>query len=98
MASPRVLLRPSAVLPARVFNSQAPRFVSTQSATPSADASKNNPKRKPLTKEQRDFLSSAVRTPPAPFRDDLPPAGCPGTRPLTSRSSASTRPASSPRH
>ena len=66
MATPRVLLRPRAVLPVRIFNAQAPRFVSTQSPTPGADASKSNPKRKPLTKEQRDFLSSAVRHPSAP--------------------------------
>lgn len=75
MATPRVLLRPRAVLPARVFNAQAPRFVSTQPATPAAHASKSNPKRKPLTKEQRDFLSSAVRhaLSPAPAPRLAPP-------------------------
>ncbi|SPN97464.1 related to ubiquinone biosynthesis protein CAT5 [Cephalotrichum gorgonifer] len=62
MAPHRVLLRPRAVLPARGLGIRSPRFLSTaQSATPAGDSPNGPPKRKPLTKEQRDFLSSALR-------------------------------------
>lgn len=59
MASPRVLLRSRAVLSARGVTPRSMRFAST--TQPAPDTPKDAPKRKPLTKEQREFLSSAVR-------------------------------------
>ena len=62
MASPRVLMRSHAVLSARRASPASMRFVSTtQPRTSAADGAKETPRRKPLTKEQQDFLSSAVR-------------------------------------
>lgn len=58
MLSPRVLVRPRAAFSAHRLTPQSMRFVSTAQA--GNDNPKEPPKRKPLTKEQRDFLSSAV--------------------------------------
>ncbi|KAL2112012.1 hypothetical protein VUR80DRAFT_8787 [Thermomyces stellatus] len=59
MLSPRVLVRPRAAFSAHRLTPQSMRFVSTAQA--GNDNPKEPPKRKPLTKEQRDFLSSALR-------------------------------------
>ena len=68
MVAPKALIRPRAVYRAcdqlASSTSRSARFLSAsplRPANPTDGAAKDVPKRKPLTKEQRDFLSSAVR-------------------------------------
>ncbi|KEZ38807.1 Ubiquinone biosynthesis protein COQ7 [Scedosporium apiospermum] len=68
MVAPRVLVRPRAILPLReqltLTSSRCTRFLSTSPlhlANPVDGTPKDAPRRKPLTKQQRDFLSSALR-------------------------------------
>ncbi|PKS07817.1 hypothetical protein jhhlp_006425 [Lomentospora prolificans] len=68
MVAPKALIRPRAVYRAcdqlASSTSRSARFLSAsplRPANPTDGAAKDVPKRKPLTKEQRDFLSSALR-------------------------------------